>query len=188
MSMKEAFDVYFTKLNIYWQNNYGCFPKIPYNEKYQPMLKKDLFIPGTYQQDGYVQWQAKLQTENINFSNIEETLDITINSQIKDYFSTYWFMSLNGSFDKSFFRLPPVQPGIDIISTVVLYRKKGMVDYFDSGDYFSFGTAQIDGDERCGIYINNNSGEVICVQWDYRKSFHLADDLEKFICSMDIAI
>lgn len=39
-----------------------------------------------------LEWQLKLQTEPIDFKAIEEELGFSVNPQIKEYLSTYWFL------------------------------------------------------------------------------------------------
>ena len=46
-----------------------------------------------------LEWQLKLQTEPIDFKAIEEELGFSVNPQIKEYLSTYWFLPFEGSTD-----------------------------------------------------------------------------------------
>lgn len=184
MSMKEAFENFFAKMNNLWNENMNCYPKYPYIEKYQPNILKKLFIPGTYS-NGYVQWQPKLQDNNVNFEEVERELGCKIHSQIKDYFSTYWFLRLNGKVGENIIYLNPIFPNVDILSIVKNCIEKGKYHYQQSEIFFAIGFASVDGDDSYGVCVNNETCEVTCVQFQDRISIKIADSLEELLNIMD---
>lgn len=191
MSMKEAFDIYFNKLNDYWQRTKGCYPKTVYIEKCD---KHSIYIPGTIQ-NGYAQWRPILQTEPVDFELIEKELEITIHVHLKEYFSTYWFMQLGGDAEGNGYYLGRIPPNTNIPMFVKKCRQEGDIDYLN-GVFFAIGDADINGNQDCGLYVNNDNGEVICVDWDLVRhhnfqiplsetSFKIANSLVELITNFE---
>ena len=189
MSMKEAFDIYFTKLNEVWQENHRAYPKTFYLKRRDV---KDVYVPGTIDEEGYVQWQPKLQTEAVDFELIERELGITIHLHLKEYFSTYWFMQLSGYVGENSYSFDNVYPNAVISELIKKSREEGNIDYMQ-GIFFAIGDANQD----CGLYVNNDNGEVICVDWDLARhydfkipfdevSFKVADSMAELIKKLEV--
>lgn len=192
MSMKEAFDIYFKKLSLSNKDNTGHMPKVAYVKQCD---LKEIYIMSSLDGYGYAEWQPILQTEPVDFESIEKELKLTIHPHLKEYFSTYWFMQLGGDVEGNGYCLTRIPPNINIPLLVKKCRQEGNIDYLN-GVFFTIGDADIDGNQDCGLYVNNNNGEVICVDWDLARhhnlqiplsetSFKIANSLAELITNFE---
>lgn len=191
--MREAFETYFNKLDTRYRNEYGTHPKTVYLSKCD---KKGIYISGTLDCEGYAEWLPVLQDEPIMFDDLEKEVGFKIHSDIKQYFTTYWFMQLAGKRGENHFSLQEIEPNTDIKVLVKNCLKKGDIEYMKPGRFCAIGDADIDGNQDCGLYVNNDTGEVICVNWDeagyydFEKpfsetSFKVAESLKELIKNLD---
>ncbi|MDE5583888.1 MAG: SecY-interacting protein Syd [Ruminococcus sp.] len=189
MSMREAFDIYFTRLNKVWQEKHGSYPKTFYLERCDV---KGVYLPGTIDEEGYIQWQPKLQTESVDFESIEKELQLTIHPHLKEYFSTYWFMQLSGYVGENSYSFDNIYPNAAISQLIKKSREDGNIDYI-RGVFFAVGDANQD----CGLYVNNDNGEVICIDWDLAQyydfkipfnetSFKVSDSMAELIKKLEV--
>ena len=163
MTMREAFETYFKNLDTSYRQEYGNHPKVVYRSECD---KKGIYISGTLDSEGYAEWQPVLQDEPIMFEDLESELGFTIHPHIKQYFTTYWFMQLAGDRGEDQFYLESIEPNVNIIELVRQCYEKANIDYMKPGVFCAIGDAYMDENEDCGLYVNNETGEVICVDWD----------------------
>ena len=76
------------------------------------------YISGTLDREGYAEWLPVLQDEPIMFEDLESELGFKIHPDIKQYFTTYWFMRLVGNRGNEQYCLESIEPNIDIIELV----------------------------------------------------------------------
>ena len=77
MSMKEAFDTFFEKLDKSSLKALGKHPSVPYLEG---VVSKDLLLLDTLDKNGYVVWKPELQKEKISFDHVEKELGFVFES------------------------------------------------------------------------------------------------------------
>lgn len=163
MNMKEAFEIYFNNLIYGYKKEYGTYPKTVYLKQCD---MKGIYISGTLNSEGYAEWQPVLQDEPIIFEDLESELGFKIHPDIKKYFTIFWFMLLAGNRGDEQYCLVSIEPNINIKELVKRCYKNGDIEYMKPGVYCAIGDADIDGNQDCGIYVNNSTGEVIGVDWD----------------------
>ncbi|MCL2353579.1 MAG: SecY-interacting protein Syd [Defluviitaleaceae bacterium] len=195
MSMKEAFDIYFSKVDTEDM-------ELPASDR----INNGLFIPDTLSESGWAQWQPKLQTEPIDFEPLEKELGFSIHPHLKAYFSTYWFLEIHGEIidedgEEHFYDLEAVQPDVCVLWQIKQGHPSSSQTEFSQymqrcGTFFYIGVAE--GSTDCTLFFNNDSGEVICVDYswasnyDFKKplsepgvSYKVADSLEELIKALE---
>lgn len=175
MGMKEAFDNYFFKLNGYLK---GKYPKTGYIKECD--VRGGIYLPNTHDEFGYVQWQPVLQTESVDFTQIESELGFTIHKSIKEFCSIYWFDRIE-SFSNGGMWIDGVLPYNGCSPDAVLKNLKigfnnCMEDYCNDSAYFNIG-----GTDSDGIYVNNTSGKVIAANVYEEVTIDIADSIESLI-------
>lgn len=112
--MKNEMKKYFDELISVWEGFNKSLPKIQYNED-----AKDIIYVGELDEDDYISWKPVEKKSISDFKEIEETLEIKLRGEIKEYFNSYWFAELAGFYKGFNIILEPVLPGIEINNFVV---------------------------------------------------------------------
>ncbi|MBE6844146.1 MAG: hypothetical protein E7508_00335 [Ruminococcus sp.] len=184
MSMKEAFDTFFEKNNNSWRKKWGTFPTVSKSEKYADCP----LIISTIEEENELEWKPKLQTEPIEFKHLEEELGFSINPQIKEYLSTYWFLPLCGSTDTvGQLVLDEVLPKSQhkLSEDVKFLFNKKELHYMSEGEYFLIGGfCCIEGNDSYLVHVDNDTGEVFAVQNFDKVSIKIADSIEDLLMNM----
>lgn len=184
MSMKEALDTFFEKNNNSWKRQWGTLPTIPNCEKYANCPLTISTVNG----EKDLEWQPKLQTEPIDFKPLEEELGFSINPQIKEYLSTYWFLPLEGSTDTvEQLVLDEVlpKPQQKFLEDVKFFFNKKELHYMSEGEYFLIGGfCMIERDDSYLVHVDNDTGEVFAVQNFDKVSIKIADSIEDLLKKM----
>lgn len=184
MSMKEAFDTFFEKNNNSWKRQWGTLPTIPTCEKYANCPLTISTVNG----EKDLEWQPKLQTEPIDFKPLEEELGFSINPQIKEYLSTYWFLPLEGKTDRVDYLvlnelLPQSQQSF--LQNVEFFFNRKEFHYLEHGNYFLIGSfCCIERDDSYLVHVDNDTGEVFAVQNFDKVSIKIADSIENLLKEM----
>jgi hypothetical protein len=144
MTMREAFDIYFAGRIEEYKRTRGHYPK----------------------NEGFSEWHPVLQTEPVDFKSLEKEFDFEIHPHLKGLFSTYWFKAVSGYFEGEEYYINPIPLNIDIPMHIKRLRQDGDIDYLN-GVFFELGDAETD----CGLYVNNDNGEVICVDWNKARHY-----------------
>jgi hypothetical protein len=184
--MKEAFDAFFEEMTQNYIKEWVEPPQAPCNEKRRPT---GLFLLETLNDEGYAQWKPRLQENNVAFEIIEKTLGFSINSQIKEYFSTYWFLPLEAKLPieshKVSFTLTGITPYTSIENVILQNFNRTGAHYLSDHNYFLLGTyCKIDGVDSYLVQVNNDTGEVTAVEVMDKKSIKLADSIEDLLYNM----
>ena len=182
MTTKEAFEIYFKKQRDFWQSNYGIFPRIPYNKA----INESLLIPGSLR-NGYVQWQPLQQETKVDLSDLEQRLNLSIHPQIKQYFTSYWFLSLIGDIGNITLEFCSVPYGMDILKLVEECYVTGVKNFPTGNIYFEFGYASVDNDDSYLIYIDNEEAGVKCIQIEDNIKIELGS-LEYIISEINVGM
>ncbi len=186
MSMKEAFDVFFEEMTQNYINEWGTPPQAPCNESKHPT---GLFLLDTLNDDGYAQWKPQLQDKIVYFDNVEKELGFYIHTQIKEFLSTYWFLSLDGiiqsSRGKVNLRLNGITPYVVLDKLIINNFDNEETHFLHDHKYFLIGTyCMIGGNDSYLVQVNNDTGEVTAVDVMEKISVKLADSIEQLLINM----
>ncbi len=178
MSMKEAFDIYFARLKEYWQKEEGSYPKMYFDSCCHKHLTPLILKEFSKDEHGRSQWQPIAQTKPIDFEILEKKLGFSIHQSIKDYFSYFWFVRIEGwSHLWGYIWLNGVFPTIDILNQINGGFEDGKDRHYLNDDiYFPIG-----GCDSESFFINNRTGEVTAVIPYEQYSEHFSNSLENII-------
>ena len=161
--MKEALENYFTRLESSCQNKNGCMPKTVYVEKCD---LHGIYIKSSLDHEGYAEWKPILQNQFIDFEQIEKELGFKINEQIKQFFTTYWFMQMDGNYNGNECYFNKIVPNADIRDIIFKSHHSGNIDYMKPHNYFHIGDVDNIDHEDCGLYVENFTCKVVGIDWD----------------------
>ncbi|MCL2080097.1 MAG: SecY-interacting protein Syd [Oscillospiraceae bacterium] len=180
MSMKNTLEIYFQKQREYWQEKYQTFPQMPYSKAIdERMIVKDSL------KDGYIQWQPIHQNNTVDFTALERKLNISIHPRIKEYFTSFWFLSMVGTIKGNILRFTAVPYGISIIDLVNESYRWGSTNFVENKKQFEFGFAKIGNDDSYLLYVDNDTASIRCIQLEENIELHLGD-LDKVISKMEV--
>ncbi len=186
MSMKEAFDTFFEEMTQNYLKKKGVPPKAPCNEEKYPT---GLFLLETLDDEGYAQWKPRPQENTVSFENVEKELGFSINPQIKEFLSTYWFLALDGRIHTSnenvVLRLDGLTPYNDLYERIISAFDNEQTHYLYDHKYFLIGTyCMINGNDSYLVQVNNDTGEVTAVDVMDKRSVKLANSIEELLVNM----
>ncbi|MBQ3565566.1 MAG: SecY-interacting protein Syd [Oscillospiraceae bacterium] len=186
MSMKEAFDTFFEEMTQNHMKKWGVPPLATCNEERSPT---GLFILETLDDEGYAQWNPKLQEKPVSFDNVEKELGFSIHPQIKAFLSTYWFLALDGiiqtSRGEAELRLNGLTPYSNLEERIISDFNNEETHYLHDHKYFLIGTfCSIGGNDSYLVQVNNDTGEVTAVEVMDKRSVKLADSIEELLMNM----
>ena len=186
MSVKEAMETYFQKLNEGYRKQWGTPPTVPYNKMYPSGLE----MPETEDAEGYVQWKPQPVEQPVDFTNAEKTLGFSIHPQIKEYYSAYYCHAPEGILyladgERVHFTLHGIKAGADIEKIILRNWCDEETQYLTDHPYFLLGTfCCIGGCDSFLVEVNNDTGEVTAVEVMDEVSVHLADSIEELLYNM----
>ena len=183
MGMKEAFETFFEEMDRNSLVVVGELPTIPYVEGANELLLMETL------KDGYVVWRPKLQENKFSFESVERELGFKIHPQIKQYYNTYYFRSLQARIMSDeglvIFYLDGILPGVDLAKMVKGNISDGETHYIRNKVFFKIGTyCKIDGVDSYLVHVNNETCEVTAVEVGDRHSVKLADSIEDLLMNM----
>ena len=165
------FNDYFSKLEHVCAQEFSILPIVTYTDQ----INKALLV-GEVNEDGEIQWKARKQTENIDWSKIEKIVGFEINEELKEYYSTFCFFTITGSISNIYFRLFPVGATREVERDVKQHFVDGKYD-FPSNQTFLIGEASIDADDSYFVYYENSTKEVFCYERELKRKIVMADSL-----------
>lgn len=130
------------------------YSKVPYNED-EP---SDLYV-GEIDEDGWIGWQYAPADRVIDFSGLEKEYNIHIPEELKEYYNSYYFLSLDGFWEDG------LNISLDEIdkTTDVLGNLRDALDDEAHGQMVPIGE---DGYNR-SICVKIDSGQVIAYDWEF---------------------
>ena len=189
--MKSAFDIFWNKLNAYYDKNYNCKPTVYYTKKLNPELFLQVynkiearFIPCEKDVNGYIQWQPMPQGEPVDFNVIENHVGFALKEELRSYYSTYLFLELRGGIGRNYFHYQPINRVSDIANIVFFQHEKAQTPFPES-ETFCLGHAVLEGNDSFGIYYNNAEGKVFCHDYDSNSVVVFHDSLAETIAEME---
>jgi hypothetical protein len=206
VTMKEAFDNYFERLNKLWMDKTGYLPQVPRNDK---LVQSGLYIENTENQygKGYVAWQPQLQNEKVEFNLIEDSIGYTIAKSVKQFFSTYWFETINiqianipefnlWNIDKTIsneipyneFWIEGIVPNNTAIEKFKISLLIGDIDQirFLNRKFAHIGNGCVNGDDSFTLLIDIVSGEVFAVESEDKFVVKVAENIKELIMNSEV--
>ena len=182
MMMKEAFDIFFEKLNRVYEEEFGTKPMIPYSEKWN----RDLLVSEP-DDEGYVEWEPKLQTDDIDWASIERELGFSLCEELKEFYSTYSFADLDGRYNKMFINFDGVniKKGVEVMVRDAYEIGK---DDFPNSEVFAIVDAQIRDDDGYTLYFDNKDGRLFAREFDTNKTVEVSNSITEVIANMEALI
>lgn len=177
--VKAAFKIYFSKLDLLYSSSFGTRPTVPYTEN----LEKSLLI-GDPDEDGEIQWSPKEQATKTDWSNCERQLGFALCQELKDYYNTFYFIAVSGTFGSSelhFYRIDGTEP----LEKVVLRNYSDAQYTFPGSEMFLIGNAVVNDDDSYFIYYDNMTGKLFCYEADTKNEILLSYSIAKTIGSME---
>ncbi len=175
--VKEAMEYFLIKHNIGYLYKWRTFP---HSSIRKDMVDCGLVIAGP-DRDGYYQWKPQEQTIPIDFTGIEAKLGFSIHKDIKALVSSYFYFMLGGDMDEKNFNIYPLLPTANIEKYVLDGFEKesyaGDYDFILKGQFFQLGGACIGGDDSYILEVNNETGEVLAVEYMDKRHEKFADSL-----------
>lgn len=179
MRMKEAFSSYFKKQHEYYKRVYGTRPSVCYTGA----LNQDLLISAPTK-NGEVEWLPKLQTATIEWEEIEKNIGFNLSDELRDYYSTYAFLSLAGKFGSAYLYFQPIDATEDVTITVLRQFTDAQF-VFHGTQIFLIGNATINDDDNYFIYYDNKIGKLFCYESDTEKQVLISYSLYQTINDME---
>lgn len=182
LDMKTAFENYFSKLASLYRSTFGTMPTVPYVET----LEKSLLI-GDPDEDGEIQWAPKEQTSILSWSDIETQLGFKLCQELKDYYNTFYFLAVSGTFgscELHFYRIDGTEP----IEKTVLRNYNDAQYIFPKTEEFLIGNAVVNDDDSFFIYFDNATGKLFCYESDTKNEVLLSYSIAKTIGSMEASL
>lgn len=177
--MKEAFDLYFKKQEALFRKYFGSLPTVCYTDS----LNKSLLVSAP-NADGEVEWQPRLQTAAVDWGKLESIIGFRIRDELKAYYGTYLFLSLDGKRDGVEMHFLPIGKNKTVEGSVRQNLSDALYT-FPGTQTFLLGGACIDGDDGYFIYFDNNTGQVYCYESDTKNRVELGSSLAEIIADME---
>jgi hypothetical protein len=172
MSVKKALNKYFKELLDYWNRKYGTLPKTSWDEDVNPLL-----FQAEPDEEEYIYWKPKLKDRHEDFDKIEKMIGITINSTVKEYFDSYWFLEIEGFYNSKRINLEPNEPDKDIVryfQNMKQYEK-------NIGNLFRYIQIGVISPEDMSIAVDNETGKIVIQDYETGNVEVMAESLEELI-------
>ncbi len=173
-----AFKTYFEKQEADYMKFFGHKQSVPHSDDFN----QDLFISEP-DEEGWAQWQPRIQAENVDWEEIEKELGFKINKTLKIYWGTVSFAAIEGMFNGIMLYFDPVNFRENLIRTIYSAHNVALTVYPNS-QVLCLGTADIDGDDGYTLYIDNKTGKVFCNEVDRNTTVEISDSLTQIIKNM----
>lgn len=175
----QAFDHYFEKLVHLYEKKYASKPTLYYSDS----LNKALMI-SEIDENEEVQWLPIQQTQLLNWREIEDQLGFSVCDELKAYYTTYFFFSLNGEFGEADLYFDPISSHEGLKETILQHHSNGQ-DHFPHSQIFMIGAATIHFDDRFFIFYDNETSKTFCYEPESGQQILLAYSLAKVITAME---
>ena len=173
MSIKDAMKIYFSRLYHTYVKTFNVPPSVSWSSEINPKL----FI-STPDEDGEAQWRPIL-AENISMPDLCD--------ELCQFYSSYYYCSLNGKYDNTLFYFEP----IDSIDTAIKCANKSIKDgeyYFKKQNVLLLATCSKNGNDDYLLFYRQNNGEIFLYDRDKRFVYPLGYSLTELISNMEALI
>lgn len=179
MMIKEAINQYYNKLDDLWNQRRNTHPRVPYNNE----IPKEMYI-GDSNESGYISWKIIDNKEQVDFNEIQKEIGLELHNDIKEYFTSYFFMKMVGSVGEIIVSLTPITPLVDI-KHFIIKRNKIAEDIGRNTNLIEIGLAEIDGVDNLLLCIDNSTGKVIWLDVEKDESEMIASSIYELISNME---
>lgn len=175
--IKTAMSKYFTRLLEAWKKTDNTLPMTVRLDEAEPFI----FV-GQENEDGWIQWMPTEKETKYDLAPVEEKLEVKLHSSIKEYYNSYWFCNLGGSYGDHRISLDPVIPGVyieDFIEKLQGYKQvhNGKLDKIPIG---------LEAGQDLLIVVDNQSGQLLIEDHDRGTYEVLASSLEELISNLSV--
>lgn len=175
--VKEAMAYFLARNTIGYLYKWRSFPKCP--------VRKDMVDCGLIisepDREGYYQWKPLEQTTPVDFASIESKLGFGLHKNIKEFISSYFYFMLDADIEGGGINIYPFLPTTNVERYVLDRFEKesyaGDYDFILNGHFYQLGGACIDGDDSFILEVDNETGEVLAVEYMDKKHIKIADSL-----------
>lgn len=181
-NMKIAFENYFSKLKSLYSSTFGTEPTVPYKDT----LEKSLLF-GTPDEEGEIQWIPKEQVTKYDWSNCEKQLGFMLCKNLKEYFNTYFFLEMSGTFGSCELHFYGID-GSESLEETVLRNYYDAQYIFPETELFLIGNAVVNDDDSYFIYYDNSTGKLFCYESDTKNEILLSYSIDKTIGCMGASL
>lgn len=177
--MKNAISLYYDKLDQLWNQKRGTHPRVPYNSK----IPKEMFI-GSPNENGYISWKIGDNEKQVDFDKIQKEIGFELHNDIKEYFTSCFFMKMVGGIGEIIVSMTPITPIVDI-EYFIIKRNRIAEEIGRDNKLIEIGLAEIDGADGLLLCIDNNSGKVMWLDIEKDKNGIIASSIYEIISSME---
>lgn len=170
MSIKEAMKGYFQKRKVKAAAGFDFLFKTPFIQE----AEHSFIFEGEADKEGYISWMPVEMACAHN--SVEKEIGFPLHPSIIEYFYSYWFVDLDGFFNKHYISLESVLPNAEMCSfreKLEMYRKShnGRLDHIPIG---------IEGNGLL-VVIDNDSGAVHLEDFEVCSFEVIASSIEELI-------
>lgn len=181
--LKKVMEKCFKLQQEFWKDQFNSYPKAPYMEEFD-----ELFIENSTDEEGYAEWKPIEQNTKIEENIIEKTLGIKLNSELKEFYSSYCFMQLIGKMGNGTIVNIDGIPSKKINEYILeKYIDSSQVDKYGifTGKYdlFELGSATIDGNDGFLVCFDNIKGSVLFIYFVEKKIYDIGMSLNGLLNS-----
>ncbi len=181
-TMKQAFAAYFTKLNRLYNEVFGTNPTVPYSSS----LNKVLLVSPP-DDEGEVPWQPKEQSQRADWSTIENDLGFILTQDIKEYYNSFFFLQLSGTFGSSELHFYPIDGSRSLDMIINQHYLDGQY-VFPNSECLLIGNAVVNDDDSYFIFYDNSKGKLFCFESETKQQILLSYSIAMIIQSMEAII
>lgn len=171
MTVKEALTVRFNYMMQYYAKTKEGYPQIPWNSN----VDSKIYV-GNKKESGWISWKPIEKDIKEDFLEIEKELGVQIHEDIKEYYNSFWFLSLTVPINGHNYIMKNVAPGREFFG--LLRQWKECKNYFKDDLYLILGQESNGGYD---LMINNNNGKIYSFSHSKNKLELLADNLADFL-------
>ena len=172
--MRAEMAQYFDRLLQRWESEHGGLPRVPYDEEVDPIV-----YVGSPDDEEWIQWRPVEKAVSHDVADIAGRFGLGIHPSVNQYWNSFWFCSLGGTFQRHGIDLSPVLPRREVADMEDAFA--GYARAHQAGG----GHAPI-GVERNGLLVVvRDSDGVVCVEDYEQQSFReIAGSLAELIVQL----
>jgi SecY interacting protein Syd len=148
------------------------------------------FYVGETEDPDWIYWLPKEKTVVHDFGRIEENLGLRFHRTIHDYFNSYWFLEIVGTYNNTPVQLIGVLPGIELEPILNQLPPGVNTPEFDREKYTNlplrYWTFGIETSQGLSVVVEVESGNVFLWDWDVEEGTFLSKNLKELIAGLEI--
>ncbi len=176
-SVKDAMEFFLAENTIGYLKKWRSYPKSP--------IRKDIVNCGLVisepDRDGYYQWKPMEHNTAVDFAGVEAELGFRLHPDIKAFVTSFYYFRLDANIEGANIDIHPFLPITPTEKLVIDRFEKesyaGDYEFILKGQFYQLGSACIDGDDSFILEVNNETGEVLAVEYMDKTHVKLADSL-----------